>query len=340
MAVPNVKRWRGRGLAAIALLVMGALPVLIETPYYLHLVTLTLIWVVMTQGLNVIQGYAGYVSICQGTFFGIGAYSSGIVTSKLGWPVELGFLIALVAGIVFGLVIGWPALRTKGHYFAIATMAFAVLASSVMLNWVPVTGGDAGLQNIPRPEVTILGVDLSSRRGYYYIALVFAAISIWFVGRLVRSRMGRSIIAVRENERVAMAVGIDTGGAKLMAFTISSTLGSMAGAVYAHYINFINPTPFHLDTSLNAILAVIIGGSGTVWGPVVGSAVVVFLPEYLRLATTYRMVLFGAVLILVTIFMPRGIIFGTAAALSPIWHRIRGVSDAKRRRSRLGSLLE
>ena len=316
---PLNTRRLGLWLGTILLIVMAALPVFIEKVYYLHLVTIMLIWIVMTQGLNVIQGYAGYVSICQASFFGIGAYASALVTTKLGWPVGAGFLTALFAGVVSGLFIGWSALKMKGHYFAIATMAFAVLIGSVMLNWKAVTGGDAGLHDIPRPELTVWGFEFGSPRGYYYIALLAAAFSVWFVGRLVRSRVGRSIIAVRENERVAMAVGVDTTWSKRLAFTISAVFGSLAGALYAHYINFVNPTPFHLEASLNAILAVIIGGSGTVWGPVIGSALVVFLPEYLRVATTYRMVIYGALIIVVTIFMPRGVM----SILERLWERIR-----------------
>lgn len=314
-------RWRGPGLwlGTLLFLLMAVLPAFIEKVYYLHLITIMLIWIVMTQGLNVIQGYAGYVSICQATFFGIGAYASALVTTRFGWPISAGFLAALTAGIVSGVLIGWPALKMKGHYFAIATMAFAVLVGSVMLNWKALTGGDAGLHDIPRPELTVWDFELGSPRGYYYIALLAAAFSVWFVGRLVRSRVGRSIVAVRENELVAMAVGVDTTRSKRLAFTISAVFGSLAGAMYAHYINFVNPTPFHLEASLNAILAVIIGGSGTVWGPVIGSALVVFLPEYLRVATTYRMVIYGVLIILVTIFMPRGVM----SILDLLWARVR-----------------
>ncbi|MCL4182934.1 MAG: branched-chain amino acid ABC transporter permease [Burkholderiaceae bacterium] len=300
---------------SILLLCMGLLPLMIEKVYYLHLMTIMLIWIILTQGLNVIQGYAGYVSICQATFFGIGAYASALVTVNLGWPVGAGFVASLLAGLVAGLFIGWPSLKMKGHYFAIATMAFAVLVGSVMHNWKSVTGGDAGLHDIPRPEFSFAGFELGSPQGYYYLVLIAAAASVAFVGRLVRSRVGRSIVAVRENEAVAAAIGIDTTRSKRLAFLISAVLGSISGAFYVHYINFLNPTPFHLDASLNAILAVIIGGAGTVWGPVIGSALVVFLPEYLRVATEYRMVIYGALIILVVIFMPRGVM--------GIWERFR-----------------
>lgn len=304
----------------VLLPILIALPMFIEKVYYLHLVTIMLIWVILTQGLNVIQGYAGYVSICQATFFGIGAYTSALVTSKLGWPVGAGFAAASLAGLLSGVLIGWPSLKMKGHYFAIATMAFAVLVSSVMLNWKVVTGGDAGLQGIPRPGFDLWGFELGSPQGYYYLVLIAAVLSVVFVGRLVRSRVGRAIIAVRENEAVAAAIGIDTTRSKRLAFGISAILGSVAGAFYVHYINFVNPTPFHLGVSLNAILAVIIGGAGTVWGPAIGSALVVFLPEYLRVATEYRMVIYGTLIILVMIFMPRGIM-GILERVADGWGR-------------------
>lgn len=308
-AVALDARYRRGGLLTLFAfsIALGAAPAFIEKIYYLHLVTVMLIWIIMTQGLNVIQGYAGYVSICQATFFGIGAYASAIVTGTLGWPIAVGFGAAALAGFLSGMFIGWPSLKMRGHYFAIATMAFAVLVSSVMLNWKALTGGDAGLQDIPRPDPGVFGFESGDPRSYYYLVLFAAILSILFVSRLVRSRMGRAIIAVRENEAVAAAIGIDTTMAKRLAFSISAVLGAIAGAFYVHYINFVNPTPFHLGVSLNAILAVIIGGAGTVWGPVIGSALVVFLPEYLRVATEYRLITYGALIILVMIFMPRGV---------------------------------
>lgn len=294
-------------IIALLILFSFAIPFLNVGTYNLHLITYSLIWVILAQGLNIIQGYTGYVSIAQAAFFGIGAYSSAIMSVNLGLSVWLTIPLAIVISGIFGILIGYPALRTQGHYFAIVTMSFCMVIWVLMMSWVGFTGGEEGIANIPSPS-SIFGIDFSLKENYYYIILVAVLLTILFVYRLIHSRVGRAFITIRENEELAQAVGISLLKYKVLSFTLSAMLGGLAGALYVHYTHFVNPTPFTVDYSLNAILAVILGGSGTITGPIIGAFVMIFLPEYLRIADEYRLIIYAVMLILIMFYMPKGII--------------------------------
>ncbi len=298
------------GLAAVLLAAL-ALPLAVKLPYFLHLIILALIWVVLAQGQNLIQGFTGYVSIAQAGFMGIGAYSSTLLSVKLGWPVWLAMAFAPLMTALLAVLAGYPSLRVKGHYFAIVTLAYNMVIFIVLTTWSSLTGGEAGISNVPRPPDIAIGShvwSLGDRVGYYYLALVAAALATWLCALILHSRVGRVLLAIRQNEALIEATGVQTWRYKLFAFVVSASLAGLAGAVYAHFIGFLNPDAFGVDHSLNAILAVILGGSGTLAGPVVGAFAVVFLPEYLRVAENYRLVIYGFVLVAATIFMPRGLV--------------------------------
>jgi branched-chain amino acid transport system permease protein len=299
--------------AALAALLLAALalPWLVKVPYFLHLIILALIWVVLAQGQNLIQGFTGYVSIAQAGFMGIGAYSSTLLSLKLGWSVWATMAAAPVMTAAFALLAGYPSLRVKGHYFAIVTLAYNMVIFIVLTTWSSLTGGEAGLSNVPRPADLHLGGfvwSLGDRLGYYYLVLLAAVLATALCALILHSRVGRVLVAIRQNEALIEAAGVQSWRYKLLAFVVSASLAGLAGALYAHFIGFLNPDAFGVDHSLNAILAVILGGSGTLAGPVVGAFAVVFLPEYLRVADTYRLVIYGLILVLATIFMPRGLV--------------------------------
>jgi branched-chain amino acid transport system permease protein len=305
----------GRTARTAALVVLAlaalALPLAVTLPYYQHLVILALIWVVLSQGQNLIQGFTGYVSIAQAGFMGIGAYASTLLSVKLGWPVWLTMLAAPAVTAVLAVLAGYPSLRVKGHYFAIVTLAYNMVIFIVLMTWSSLTGGEAGITNVPRPpNIAIGGLvwDFGSRVGYYYLVFAVAAGATVLCALILHSRVGRVLLAIRQNEALIEAAGVQTWRYKLFAFVVSASLAGMAGALYAHFIGFLNPDAFGVDHSLNAILAVILGGSGTLSGPVVGAFAVVFLPEYLRVAQDYRLVVYGFILVAATIFMPRGLV--------------------------------
>lgn len=289
------------------------LPSFVKVPYFMHLIILALIWVVMAQGQNLIQGFTGYVSIAQAGFMGVGAYFSTLLSTKLGWPVWHTIWMAPVFTGFIAIFVGYPSLRVKGHYFAIVTLAYNMVIFTVLLTYSSLTGGEAGIPNIARPSEFSLGntpINFEGRSNvnYYYLVLVTATLSIALSALILRSRVGRVLLSIRQNETLAEAVGVVTWRYKLFAFIVSASLAGLAGALYAHYIGFLNPEPFGVDQSLNAILAVILGGSGTLSGPVVGSFAVVFLPEYLRIADSYRLITYGLILVIATIFLPHGLV--------------------------------
>ena len=308
----NPKMLRLGGLAAL-LVGAFALPQLVTVPYFIHLIILSLIWVILAQGQNLIQGFVGYVSIAQAGFMGIGAYFSTLLSVKLGWSVWTTLWVAPLFTTLVSVLVGYPSLRVKGHYFAIVTLAYNMVIFTVLLTFSSVTGGEAGISNVPRPsEFSVWGWVVNfegrSNTAYYTLVLLSALLATGLCAIILHSRVGRVLVAIRQNESLADAMGVSTWRYKLFAFVVSAGLAGFAGALYAHYIGFLNPEPFGVDQSLNAILAVILGGSGTLAGPVVGAFAVTFLPEYLRIADSYRLVTYGFILVVATIFLPRGLV--------------------------------
>lgn len=303
---------------AAAFIALALLPQLITVKYYLHLSILGLVWVIAAQGQNLIQGYTGYVSIVQAGFMGIGAYSTALMGIHFGLPTWLTILLAPLVTAVFAVATGYPSLRVKGHYFAIVTLAFNLVIFIVLMNFTELTEGEAGITGIAKPQSSLF--DFNDRNVYYYFVLVIAVLMTALAALIVRSRIGQTLIAIRQNEDLVGAMGIAAWKYKLFAFVTSAAFAGLAGAIYAHYQSFINPEIFGVAQSLDAILAVIIGGSGTIVGPVIGAFFVVFLPEYLRFADSFRLILYGLILVLATIFMPRGIV----GVGSDVWARLAG----------------
>jgi branched-chain amino acid transport system permease protein len=297
------------------------LPQLVAVKYYLHLSILALIWVIAAQGQNLIQGYTGYVSIVQAGFMGIGAYSTALMGLHYGLPVWLTITLAPFVTAIFALATGYPSLRVKGHYFAIVTLAFNMVIFIVLMNFTELTQGEAGITGIPKPGSKDGWFNFRDREQYYYLVLAIAVAMTALAALIVRSRIGQILVAIRQNENLVGAIGIAAWKYKLFAFVVSAMFAGLAGAVYAHYQSFINPEIFGVAQSLDAILAVIVGGSGTIAGPVIGAFFVVLLPEYLRFADGFRLILYGLVLVLATIFMPRGIVGVTGDVLARLKRR-------------------
>ncbi|RZL64083.1 MAG: branched-chain amino acid ABC transporter permease [Variovorax sp.] len=306
-----------------AMVVLAALlPLVLDIKYYIHLAVLAMVWAMVAQGANFIQGYTGYVSIVQGGFMGVGAYASTLLAMRLGLPVWISLFVAPVITGVVALVAGYPSLRVKGHYFAIVTMAYNMVIFIVLINAIDITGGESGISRIPPPPGFSVGgvtVDFSNRSHYYYLMLAALVATSLVAAWIVRSRIGRTWQAIRQNENYAEALGISCARYKLAAFIASALYAGFAGALYAHYVGFINPSPFSVDASMNAILAVILGGSGTLVGPLVGAGLVVALPELLRVAETFRFIAYGVLLILAMVYFPRGLVPMAAA----LWARLR-----------------
>ena len=290
----------------IALAVAAVLPVLVPNDYYLQILTQAYVFAISACGLNVIVGLAGQLSLAHAGFFGIGAYAVALLATKAG----IAFWVALPAGMVLcmaaGYVIGSVCLRSKGHYFAIFTLAVGIIIHLVIQKWESLTHGHVGVIGIPGPgPIGPIGFDSGIARSY--LALFFLALTVLAVSRLVRSPIGRTLMAVRESEQLAAAVGVDVMAAKRMAFTISAALAGLAGGLFAGFIGFLGPESSNVEMTFNTLLYIMVGGIGSLSGPIAGTFIVYGLSQVLAVLQQYQMVIFGLALVLLILFMPSGL---------------------------------
>lgn len=289
------------GAAALFALV---LPLFLK-PYGIYLGSMWVVLSVAAMGLNLTLGYAGQVSLAQGAFVGIGAYTVALLM-HIGVPYPIAFVAAGLLCFSIGWVLGYPALRVQHHYLAFVTLAFTSLVFLILRNEEWLTGGTYGLSGIKRP--TFFGWSTNDALSFYYFSFgvmaVLAAATWW----MLRSPWGRAFVALRENPLRALSLGLDTRRYTLMAFAIGSSLGGLAGAVYAPLVQYIEPLSFALALSLNLLLMVIVGGSGYFFGPFVGALVAVLLPESLRFIQTYYLLLYAILVMFMMAFCPDGIL--------------------------------
>lgn len=284
---------------------MGCAALLMVPPflkgYGLYLVSYWLVFVIATMGLNLIVGYAGQASLGQAAFLGIGAYCAAIAM-KAGLGFWLGLPLSGLLCFVIGLGLGFPALRVQTIYLAFATLGFNVAVWLVMRNEEWLTGGTAGINDIARPGL------FEGNLAYYYLILVVATVLAALLWGLLRSPWGKAFTALRDNPIRAESVGVHVQAYTLLAFAIGASYAGIAGALYASLVQFVEPTPFHVAASFTMYLMVVVGGSGTFFGPVVGAVVGVLLPEWLRFAQGWYLVAFGVAVVLLMLWLPEGLL--------------------------------
>lgn len=290
----------------VLLAALIALPVWGSSRYLIYLGTLIALQASLATSLNLVVGYAGQFALAHAAFYGFGAYASALMVNG-GIDFWIAVPLAMLASGVLAALIGYPALRyTGGVHFALLTFAFGELARLCAANWHSVTGGPMGMR-IPYSPSPLFGVDLSSGRGLYAVAVAVFLVSLAAVALVERSRFGRALVAIREDETLASFLGIDVLRHKLLAFVGSAMLASLAGTVYAPFMTFISPDMMSAGEVISLIGVLIVGGIGTLAGPIIGTLVFYGIPELLRVAKLYRLVVLGVVIVLVVLFMPRGI---------------------------------
>ncbi|HID86508.1 MAG TPA: branched-chain amino acid ABC transporter permease [Anaerolineae bacterium] len=314
------------------LLLLGLLlsvPLVITSPYHLHIVIISGIFVLLAASLNLITGYSGRLNLGHAAFYGIGAYTSALLALRLNVPFWLGLPSGGLLSVLFGVLIGLPCLRLKGPYLAIATLGFGEITRLVLHNWVSLTNGPLGLRGIPGPpSIAIPGlliIEFDSKISYYYLLLAVLTASLYVIYRLINSELGRTFLAIREDETLAEMIGIDTTRAKLMNFAVAAFFAGVAGSLYAHYVRFISPETFSFLESSAALTMVVIGGLGTFVGPILGGIIFSLLPEFLRAVAEFRMIIYGATLSISIFFMPKGL----AGLLDSIYVYVRTRSEAR-----------
>jgi branched-chain amino acid transport system permease protein len=282
----------------------------IAAPFFLKPFGIFLIsmWVVLTiaaMGLNLTLGYAGQVSLAQGAFVGIGAYTVALLT-QAGCPFALAFVAAGGLCFAIGWILGYPALRVSHHYLAFVTLAFTTLVFLVLRNEQWLTNGIYGINDIARPA--FFGWSTRAALNFYFFSLGTLAVLSMATWWMLRSPWGRAFVALRENPIRALSLGLDTRRYTLMAFAIGSSLGGLAGGLYAPLVQFIEPGSFALGMSFNLLLMVIVGGSGYFFGPFVGALVAVLLPEWMRIAQGYYLIVYAGLVMVMMAFCPSGIL--------------------------------
>ncbi len=280
--------------------------------YLLHILIIAGIYIILTLSLNLIVGYTGLPALGHAAFFCIGAYTSSLLALNMGLSPWIGLLIGACVAALSGIVIGYPAVRLKGDYLALATFGLGIIIYSIAKNWVPLTRGPMGLPGIP--GFSIFGFHLSEIWSYLLLVLVFVIITIFVIRRVVNSPFGRILKSIREDEIASQALGKDTTKHKLFVFIIGAFFAGIAGSLYAHYITFIDPSSFTVMESITILLMVIFGGMGSISGSIAGAVILVVFPELLRflgmpssIAAPMRQMIYGLLLVVLMIKRPQGI---------------------------------
>lgn len=280
--------------------------------YLLHLIVLLEIYVILALSLNLMVGYTGLVTLAHAAFYGIGAYISTLLMVNHGLHF-LSSLILSIAGVsLLSFLISFSSLRFRGDYFILVTLAFQIIAFTILYNWVDVTRGPFGIPGIPKPD--ILGIKIDSLLAFSAFGLVLMMMVLGILAVLFRSPFGRALQAIRDDELAVTALGKKVTSFKVRSVAIASTCAAVAGTLYATYVTYIDPTSFTLNESILLLSMVIVGGTGNIKGPIAGAVLLVFLPELLRflaipdaIAANLRLIIYGLLLIILMLFRPQGI---------------------------------
>ena len=308
------------------------------TKYVLFLVNMTAIGVIGALGLNILTGYTGLISLGQAAFMGVGAYTVAILSTRVGLPLWVNLPAAGVVTTFVGIMVGTPSLRLKGFYLAMSTLAAEFLLEYVFKNWESMTRGIQGLFITP-PQ--IFGMPINNDRVFYFLSATLAVLAVIGTRNLFRTNAGRAFIAIRDRDIAAELIGIDVFKYKLVSFAISSFYAGVAGGLWCYYMTIINPEAFQLSISIDYVAMIIVGGMGTLWGPVYGAAFVVLLPEAIQRIlevlqpvlhmeytfAAFKQIVFGFIIVVFLIFEPKG--------LSEIFSRLGNkISNLRRKEGR------
>lgn len=295
----------------VFLVIVMAAPLAFKGGYLLNVLVFVGINTMLAIALNLLLGYAGQISLGHAGFFGLGAYLSGIMTATYGWnPWLVMPLAALIVGIL-AFMIGFPVLKLKGHYLAMATLGLGIIIYIVFNETVDLTGGPSGLSGIP--NLTIAGTTFDTDLKNYYLIWSFASVIVFLAVNLARSRVGRALRAIHDSEVAAQVLGVNARIIKIQIFALSAAISSLAGSLYAHTMTFISPASFGFNFSVELLTMVVIGGLGSIYGSFFGAVLLTLLPEFLREAQDYDIVIYGALLMAMVMFMPGGLVRGIPA---------------------------
>jgi branched-chain amino acid transport system permease protein len=292
-------------ILAVVLVVLALLPQ-VTSEYITYVAVLAMLYAVLTGSYDILTGYTGPLTFCHGAFYGIGAYTSALLTLKAGFPFWVAFPVSGIGVFLFGALIGYPALRLRGHYFAVTTFFFAHFVYLVILNSVTLTSGPLGLGGIKPPE-GFLGINFAGLKASYYLIFIYGVIVIFGLWLFIRSGVGRLLVTIRENEELSEAIGVSTSFYKVLAFSIGAGVAGLTGSLFAHFFRLLHPTTFAWMTSEMVVIMSLVGGLGTLIGPIIGAGIVTLILELMRFAPELRMIIWSVALIAILIIEPRGL---------------------------------
>ena len=303
-----IKFLRTRLLYIIIILIISLTGILIKNSYYLQVLTFIGINTLLALGLNMLMGYAGQISLGHAAFYGIGAYTTAILSVTYNLSPWLSLPCAILLSALVALIVGVPTLKLSGYYLGMGTLGFGMIAFIVFREWGTLTGGASGFVGIPCLEIGSLS--FASEQNYFYLVWATVLVIIILCQRIIDSRMGRALRSLHDSENAAKAVGINTMNLKLQIFIFSAAISALAGFLYAHFVSFISPGSFNFLVSIRMVTMVVIGGMASVWGALLGASLLTLLPEWLHAFSDFEMVVYGLIMMVVMILLPQGLTRG------------------------------
>lgn len=285
----------------------AAFPFLAGNDYHLTVMSIAYIYAIATVGLNLITGYTGQFNLAHGGFMAVGAYTVGILTVDYQVPFWVAFALSGFVAAGIGFFVGLLSLRLKGHFFSIFTLCVGYIMFLLIEKWESLTHGTVGIIGIPAPG-PIAGIEFETPRAQYYLVLFFLVASVWIMHRIVSSLLGRTFMAIRNGDDLAEALGINLMRNKVLAFMLSVFYAGVAGGLYAGYVRFLGPGLAGVEHTFDMTMYMLVGGIGTLFGPLLGSVSMPWLTQYLQFLQDYRFVVFGPILVLLVIFLPNGVV--------------------------------
>jgi branched-chain amino acid transport system permease protein len=317
MAVVIISTWRLFDrtrffLPMFLVVLLIAAPFIIGDQYWLRVIILIGIYVMLSLGLNVIVGFSGVLDLGFIAFYGIGAYTAALLMVNFGWSFWAVLPVAIAAGVIAGVLRGWPTLRLSGDYLAIVTLGFGEIVRMTFANWVSLTNGPMGIRGIEAPSVLGLSLGFNAAHGgwtgLYFLMLIMVVLTVLVCHRVRRSRVGRALLAIRENETAAACMGVHLSHYKSVAYAVGGGIGGAAGALFAGFNLFVSPNSFLFFESAIVLCMVVVGGMGSIAGAIVGAVILGAFPEILRLVADFRYLILGALMVAITIFRPHGLV--------------------------------
>jgi branched-chain amino acid transport system permease protein len=309
-----LRRWNLKPSLAILALILALVPLGLDNDFYYEVVVLSLFNAMIALGLNLLMGYAGQISLAHGAFAGLGGYIAAILTGHYGLSPLFSIFLSLLLMALFAWALARPILRLRGHYLAMATLGVGIIIAIVLNNEEELTGGSDGMSV---ESFTVFGHTFTEAWEWYLLASVLLLLLVWLSENLIDSPLGRVLRSLHDSEKAPASVGVPVARYKSLVFTLSVVIAALAGSLYAFFSGFISPQEAGFNHSIELVVMVVLGGMGRLYGSIIGAVILTLLPQFLTAFEDYQTLIYGAIIIVVMIFMPRGI----AALFDPLFRR-------------------